>query len=141
MLNFVNKFLFNKYMERVRSNMTLAWRTLEISDNCEYEGNQKNSTHFFNQASKYLLEAHKELCFAASSIPNNDPLAEYQIVEVILKLDDPIKYYSNYYGLEFMYKFKTKTIENKWNEQSQMFTNNSKDLIEYEKILEKMSIK
>lgn len=141
MLNFVNKFLFKKCMERVRSNMTLAWRTLEISDNCEYKGNQKNSTHFFNQASKYLLEAHKELCFAVSSIPNNDPLAEYQIVEVILKLDDPIKYYSNYHGLEFMYKFKTKTIENKWNEQSQMFTNNSKDLIEYERIMKKMSLK
>ena len=139
MLNFVNKYLFNKCMKRVQSNMTLAWRTIKISDNCEYERNQKDSTHFFNQASKYLLEAHKELCFAASSIPNN-PLAKYQIVEVILKLDNPIKYYSNYYGLEFMYKFKTKTIENKWNEQSQMFTNNSKDLIEYEKIMEKMSL-
>ena len=140
MLNFVNKYLFNKCMKRVQSNMTLAWRTIKISDNCESDRNQKNSTHFFNQASKYLLEAHKELCFAASTIPKNDPLAEYQIVEVILKLDNPIKYYSNYYGLEFMFKFKTKTIENKWKEQSQMFTNNSKDLIEYEKIIEKMSL-
>lgn len=127
-------------MNEVQTNMTLAWRTIKISDNCGSERNQKDTAHFFNQASRYLLEAHKELCFAASVIPKNDPLAEYQIVEIILKLDNPIKYYSNYYGLEFMYKFKTKRIENKWREQSEMFTNNSKDLIEYEKIMKKMSL-
>ncbi len=140
MFNFVNKYLFKTCMKEVQRNMTLAWCSLKRSDNFEFERNQKDSTHFYNQASRYLLEAQKQMCSAASVIPQNDPLAEYQIVEVILKLDNPIKYYSNYYGLEFMYKFKTKNIENKWREQAQMVTKYSKDLIEYEKILKKMSI-
>ena len=141
MLNFVKKFSFKNFMKGVRENLALAYRCLELSDRCEYKGDQENSDRLFNESSAYLLKAHKDLCFAASSVPKNDPLAVYQIAEIILKLDNPIKYYSNYYGLDFMYKFKTKTIEAKWNEQSQMFVNNSKDLIDYENALKKMSVK
>lgn len=128
-------------MKGVRENMALAYRCLELSDRCGYNGDQENSDRLFNESSANLLKAHKELCLAVSSIPKNDPLAVYQIAEIILKLDNPIMYYSNYYGLDFMYKFKTKSIEEKWNEQSQMFVNNIKDLIDYENVLKKMSIK
>lgn len=140
MLNFAKKLYFNRCMKEVHSNLSTAYRCLKLSDNCEYKGDQKTATRLLGEASKFLLEAFTELCCATSSIPKNDPIAQYRIVEVILKIDNPIKYYSNYYGLEFIYKFKTKSIESKWNEQAQMFAKNSKELLNYEEILEKMSL-
>lgn len=140
MLNFAKKLYFNRCMKEVHSNLSTAYRCIEMSDNCEYEGGQKNAARLLGEDSKFLLEAFTELCYATSSIPKNDPIAQYRIVEVILKIDNPLKYYRNYYGLEFMYKFKTKSIESKWNEQAQMFAKNSKELLKDEEILEIMSL-
>ncbi|CAK8713340.1 hypothetical protein GMJAKD_02605 [Candidatus Electrothrix aarhusensis] len=113
----------------------------KISDGWESEQNQEKSTLFFNKASSSLFEAYKELHDASLSIPKNDFFAEYEVVAVILKLDDPIMYYRNYYGFKFMYKFKTKRIENKWKGETRIFTNYSKKLIEYEKILKRRGLK
>ena len=70
-------------MKGARKNFALAYRCLELSHRFEDKGDRENSDRLFNQSSAYLVKAHKYLCFAASSTPKNDPVALYQIAEII----------------------------------------------------------
>ena len=147
MFEFAKKKLFKYNMNKAYSHLTSAETAIRKADKyalIDSKGNYGEQLikdlpkNYFAMASRDLLEANKYLISASKKIPKHDVWSQYEIVSIILKYDNPVKYYSNYYGLEFMYTFKTKIIDKMWKEQKAMFVEYTKDLIEYDYLLKKM---
>ena len=155
MRNPVYRYLFRKDMKKTEFYLRSAWRKIKTADRymsnkCNFDDEKKpdNRTHALNVyavASRSLLEAHKHLVSASTFVSDIDPAERLQIVEIILEHDDPVRY-CNFYGLDYannlrdcMYKFGSKEIQKKWQEQKTMFVKHSKHLVNYDELLGKWS--
>ena len=132
--NSAKKSIFNKNMKEVYSNINSAWKFIKLADEYYSQGN-KDYSNGVRLASEYLLDSYKYLSQATSCIPKYDLEAKMEVVEVIMKIGDPVMYDYIYPRFRSLYKFKNKKIQKEWEEQVGFFVKYSKKDIEYEKIL------
>ncbi len=135
MVNSGQKKYFNKNMEEVYSKIKSAWKFIKYAEEEDAQGNKDRSSNCVRCASEDLLEAYKYLCEATKYMPKYDLEVSGAVVEVIMKLGDPMMYDYIYPRFRLVYEFKNKEIEKEWQVQVNSFVKYSKKLIDYEKFL------